>query len=217
MGVKKKLTANEFQAYVNAKMNKTKEQQQVINYFFDQPKEVPGCLQKPQYMSDSEYMQLINNKLTSINIYKRALSKIGIDEDEVKEIDPVHFGGFLFDKAWYKKTEAGTFVSSIYCDSWLFFSSHEVYLYQYTIYMNEDKKREKTEQYFYQDITAFVTRTEDKKAKTTDNNTIEVEENMLAVVVPGTTLEIAVNDFDGKFDKSIQGMRNLLKEKKHQN
>lgn len=194
-----------------ASVGKNEEQRKVIEYFLKQE----GCLSKN--MTDDEYLALVRRKRDSLNLKQKALSKIGLDEDELQEIPPIMFEGFTFKNAWSKRRANGNWVSSAYQVSWLFFSATEVYIYQYTMNMDEDKKSESTEEYFYRDVTSFNTRTEtEKNAKDIHGNKIEVESNKFAIIVPGATLCVALDDTNGDFEAAIQGMKQKLREKKMQ-
>ena len=185
-----------------ASRGKNAEQIKVIEYFLKSE----GCFSKN--MTDDEYMAIVRKK--------RALSKIGLDEDELQEIPPIMFEGFTFKNAWSKRRANGNWVSSAYQVSWLFFSATEVYIYQYTMNMDEDKKSESTEEYFYRDVTSFNSRTETEDAKDNHGNKIEVESNKFCIVVPGATLTVALQDTTGDFESAIQGMKQKLREKKMQ-
>ena len=189
---------------------KNAEQIQVIKYFL----KTEGCLSKN--MSDEEYMGLVRRKRDSLNLKRRALNKIGLDEDELREIPPIVFEGFTFKNAWSKRRANGSWVSSAYQVSWLFFSATEVYIYTYTMNMDEDKKAESTEEYFYTDVTSFNSRTETEEAKDNHGNKIEIESNKFCIVVPGATLSVALPDSTGDFESAIQGMKQKLREKKTQ-
>lgn len=191
-------------------VGKNEEQRKVIEYFLKQE----GCLSKN--LTDDEYIALVHKKRDSLNLKQKALSKIGLDEEELKEIPPIMFEGFTFKNAWSKRRANGNWVSSAYQVSWLFFSSTEVYIYQYTMNMDEDKKSESTEEYFYRDVTSFNTRTETEEAKDNSGNKIEVESNKFAIIVPGATLCVALEDTNGDFEAAIQGMKQKLREKKMQ-
>lgn len=193
-----------------ASVGKNEEQRKVIEYFLKQE----GCLSKN--MTDDEYLALVRRKRDSLNLKQKALSKIGLDEDELQEIPPIMFEGFTFKNAWSKRRANGNWVSSAYQVSWLFFSATEVYIYQYTMNMDEDKKSESTEEYFYRDVTSFNTRTETENAKDNHGNKIEVESNKFAIIVPGATLCVALDDSNGDFEAAIQGMKQKLREKKMQ-
>lgn len=189
---------------------KNEEQKKVIEYFLKSE----GCLSKN--ITDDEYLSLVYKKRDSLNLKQKALSKIGLDEDELQEIPPIMFEGFTFKNAWSKRKANGNWVSSAYQVSWLFFSATEVYIYQYTMNMDEDKKSESTEEYFYRDVTSFNTRTETEIAKDNSGNKIEVESNKFAIIVPGATLCVALDDTTGDFEAAIQGMKQKLREKKMQ-
>ena len=193
-----------------ASAGKNEEQRKVIEYFLKQE----GCLSKN--MTDEEYLAIVRKKRDSLNLKQRALSKIGLDEDELQEIPPIMFEGFTFRNAWSKRRANGNWVSSAYQVSWLFFSATEVYIYQYTMNMDEDKKSESTEEYFYRDVTSFNSRTETEEAKDNHGNKIEVESNKFCIVVPGATLTVALQDTTGDFESAIQGMKQKLREKKMQ-
>ncbi|HRS64319.1 MAG TPA: hypothetical protein P5519_00340 [Spirochaetia bacterium] len=188
---------------------KTPDQVKVLKYFL----KPEGCMSKN--MSDDEYFSMVIAKRDALNLKARALGKIGLDEDELQEIPPVMFEGFTFQDAWAKKRANGNWVSSSYQISWLFFSTTQVYLYQYVIYMDEDKKREYSEEYFYKDVTNFSTRSETEKTKGTLGNSIEVETTKFALVVPGATLTVAIEG-SKNFEDAIQAMKQKLREKKMQ-
>jgi len=195
------------------KKDKNPEQQKVIDYFLKEP----GCLSKN--ISDDEYEKLISIKANSLKSKEKALSKLGVDEDQVNEIQPVMFEGYSFKNAWYKRKANGDWVSSAYQISWLFFSSTQIYLYQYIFNMDEDKKFELTEEYFYRDVTSFSTRTETELAKEVKNGKMskaEIESNKFLIIVPGASLTIAVDKTDDDYENIIQGMKQKLREKKDQ-
>ena len=202
-------------AYSSAIQGKTEEQRQVISYLFDKPKVAGGCFKKDQFMTDDEFMEIVRNKKASLNLRKKAIDKIGLDEDELAEMPPVCFEGFVFNDAWTKKLRSGRYVSSSYQVSWIFFSSDEIYLYQYIIYLDEDKKRELTEEYFYSDVTSFSTRTESEYAKNNHGEKFGVETNKFAMIVPGATLTVALEDSSGDFEEAIRRMKFKLREKKN--
>lgn len=186
---------------------KNLEQVKVIEYFCKQE----GCLSKN--MTDDEYMQLVLKKRDSINFKEKALSKIGLDEDEVREIAPAKFEGFVFKNAYAKRRANGCWVSSAYQVSWVFFSSTQVYIYRHTFNMDEDKKNESTDEFFYKDVTSFSTSSETEIARGLGNEKFEVETNRFCMVVPGDKLYVPM---DGVADSEtiIQAMKQKLREKK---
>ena len=188
---------------------KTEEQQKVIKYFVAQE----GCMSKN--ISDDEYIQMVQRKRDSQNFRAKAMSKIGLDESEVNEIPPAMFEGFVYKNAYAKKRANGSWVSSSYQVAWLFFSSTQVYIYRNTFNMDEDKKSESTDEFFYKDVTSFSTSSETETARGLGNQKFEVETNKFYMVVPGDKLYVSM---DGVRDSEsiIQGMKNKLREKKSQ-
>jgi hypothetical protein len=188
---------------------KTLEQAKVIRYFVQQE----GCMKKN--MSDDEYSRMVQAKRDTLNLKSRALSKIGLDEDQVSEISPAMFEGFVYQNAYAKKRANGQWVSSSYQVSWVFFSSDQVYLYSYTFNMDDDNKKERTDEFFYRDVTSFSTSSETEKAKGNSGQQIEVETNKFAMVVPGDKLYMSMDGVTDA-DRIIQGMKQKLREKKTQ-
>lgn len=193
--------------------NRNSDQKQVIRYFM-----LDGCLKKT--MSDQEYDAKVRAYAERLNVRERAMNKIGLDESELKEIEPVHFEGYYFDekKTFFKVGKDGLYRSSAYQISWLFFSSTQVYLYQYTFNMDEDGKRECTEEYFYKDITNFSTSADtvetpywsQKEKKWLLQN---VDSNRFKLIVPGDSF-YCVMEQNEYTERAIQGMKAKLREKK---
>lgn len=136
---------------------KTPDQVKTIEYFCKE-----GCMTKT--ITDEEYLQMVRTKRDAMNFKQKALDKIGLDEDEVSEIPPAMFEGFVYKNAYAKQNASGKWVSSAYQVSWVFFSSTQVYLYSYTFNMDEDKKNERTDEFFYKDVTSFSTLSESDTA-----------------------------------------------------
>ena len=214
------MTSQELAAYrqqINQmKRGRTAEQKKVIDYFAD----LGGCLSS--VMKDQDYDALVAAKVNGINFKERALNKIGLDESQVNEIEPIHFASWYHDdrKTFAKQGKDGLWRSSAYQVSWIFFSDTQVYLYQYTFHMDEDTKREATEEYFYKDITNFSSTTDTVEKMVSRSgcmsNTIirsTVENDVFALIVPGDKLRCSMTRSDYT-ERAIQGMKAKLREKK---
>lgn len=94
---------------------RTEEQKKVIRYFLGGG----GCLSKT--MSDEEYEAAVMAKARSMDFKQKALNKIGLDESQVNEIEPVHFEGYYFDekKTYAKWGKDRKWRSSAYQISWI--------------------------------------------------------------------------------------------------
>jgi hypothetical protein len=188
---------------------KTPEQAAVIKYFVQQE----GCLKKN--MPDDEYRSMVNARKNSLNLKKKALDKIGLDEDQVNEISPAMFEGYVFKNAYAKQLANGHWVSSAYQVTWIFFGSDQVYFYSYTFNMDEDKKSEATDEYFYKDVTSFSTMSETEKTKSINGQEREVESSKFSMGVSGEKIKVSM-DGDSNAEAKIQGMKQKLREKKTQ-
>ena len=164
-------------------------------------------------MSDDEYSAMVIKKRDSLNLRQKALNKIGLDEDEVSEIPPAVFEGYVFKNAFAKKRANGNWVSSAYQVAWLFFSSTQIYIYRYTFNMDEDKKSESTDEFFYKDVTSFSTSSETETAHGLGDAKFEVETNKFKMVVPGDKIFVSMDGVSNSED-IIQAMKQKLREKK---
>jgi hypothetical protein len=193
--------------------NRNDEQKKVIRYFA-----VDGCLSKT--MSDVQYDELVKSTISKQDFKKKALDKIGLDESELKEIDPVHFEGWAYGKivSYAKRGKDGNWRSSAYQVSWLFFSSTQVYLYQNTIHFDKDDKKVVTEEYFYKDITNFSTSTDTEETPYWNTKQKKwllenVNHNRFALTVPGAQFYCSLEQNDYT-ERAIQAMKAKLREKK---
>ena len=192
--------------------NKTEEQRVIIRYLCDYPEDgCCGCGATP-LLTDAQYIAKVQEKFTASKIRDTGMLKLGLDKDQVNEIPPVKFEGFVFDKALAKRTANGNWVSSKYQVSWLFFSSEQVYLYEFTFDMTDNSTREHTEEFFYRDITSFSTNYTTEKAYRY-KELVDISTNKFQLVVPGTYFSIAMGEDK---DDVIQAMRQKLREKKQE-
>ncbi|MDR1317226.1 MAG: hypothetical protein LBK13_10170 [Spirochaetales bacterium] len=202
-----------------ALQGRSPEQQKVIKYFMAPE----GCFSKN--ISDEEYDQLVLSKYTGLNLKQRALDKTGVDESQVNEIPPCEFKNWHYDKnARAKRGKDGRMRTSAYQVTWLLFSDKQVYVYQYTFNMDEDGKKEKTEEYFYKDITNFSTSSESEEKETWEAGkgclnkvpTVSrknVDHDIFKLIVPGDQFSCDMIN-DSEAEDKIKAMKNKLREKK---
>lgn len=167
------------------------------------------CVTKAKgVVSDAEYDAEVAKMLN--NIQGRALQKLGIDIDEVKEIAPISFDGYGYKGARRAKKGAdGLWRTDIYKCVVLFFSNNEVHCYTYLFNTVDGTQSENTDVYFYRDIVSVSTNT------STDlvlNNNVTYEEFVLTTA-GGTSLNVSIRD-TGNAQRSINAMRQLLRAKK---
>ena len=164
--------------------------------------------QKKGIVTDAEYDNSVAANLN--NMKSRALAKLGIDEDEVREAAPISFGGYKYigaDKL--KRGEDRLYRTNKYETVMLFFSSNEVHCYTYTFDTTMSKQTEATDVYFYKDIVSVSTASDSVKVLETD---VEYEAFKLTTA-GGTSISISLRDVDNA-QRSINAMRSLIKSKK---
>lgn len=205
---------------------KTKNQVNAIKFFHGIPiKE--GCLNK-EYLSYDGYMDIVKSKRDELNDKRRAMKKLGIDEEQIKEIDPICFEGFRYE---YRKLNPyvtykdSNLCSSMYEITWLFFGDDQLYIYNYTFDTTDDNKSDTTFEYFYKDITAFVTNSDSIQKKVwetsgegcstkTESKIRNITSDLFEIKVPGDSFSCALSSSE-KYTNSISAMKQKLREKKN--
>ncbi len=189
----------------------TADQKTAINYFIPES----GCKGLFNKISDEDYDAVVKSLVNSSNTYQRALDKIGLDESELKEIPPVTLYGYE-SSSFAKTTATGAYRSNLYSVTHLFFSSTQVYMYQIILNTMKNERKERTEEYFYKDITNFSTSTDTAESLQYKGcfgtpNRVSVEIQRFALIVPGDKFYCATY---GDIDQQIKAIKNKLREKK---
>lgn len=189
----------------------TADQKKAINYFIPDT----GCKALFSKVKDEEYDAIVAAAIKASNSFNKALDKIGLDESELKEIPPVTLYGYE-DSAFSTTTATGAYRSNLYSITHLFFSSTQVYMYQLIFNTMKNEKKERTEEYFYKDITNFSTSTDTTeslqfKGCVGTPNRISVEIQRFSLIVPGDKFSCATY---GDIEANVKAMKNKLREKK---
>jgi len=166
---------------------------------------------------DDEIDRICQNNIQSMN--DKALIKLGVDEDEVKLIEPIKVSGYYYyaigSQPLFKKGKDGRWRSSNYESTIMLFSENQIHAYTYRFSLVENEKSELTDEYFYKDVVSVSTSTDNvsftnPETKKPDNITFQ---NFKLTTSGGTSISNAMWD-SGTVENSIQGMRQLLKQKK---
>ena len=197
--------------------HKTVEQKMIIQTFF-RPKK-GGCLAfKPKEMTPEEYEALVSQWREKLALKQKGLLKLGIDEDQVKEIAPICFWGYNYDKPVYTRARYASKIQ----ETWLFFSDTQIYVYSYTFSMTDAFHSEKTEEYFYKDVTSFSTFNDHTETvnyfeegcpKREVGKKSQVDTAFFKIVVPGETFMCPIIVTQSN-EQKIQAMKQKLREKK---
>lgn len=182
---------------------KSQFQKNIIIYFLRRCK-----LKMP--ITDDDFYGFISWFRNDYNSAENVLGQLGVDEDEVKEIAPVHFEGFRYSGAYLKTNSKKQLVSSIYETSWLFFSSNQIFVYKATMNLFDNTIHVVADEFFYRDIVSFSTLS-DREVTNTGMNIPMDSFSMLNSGGERFTCSMT-NVPDAK--ASIDGMKQLLREKK---
>lgn len=213
--------------------NKSASEQFAIRYFAGVPIK-SGCFNKT-FATDTDYLNIVNEQVGSLESRKiRALSRLGVDEDQVCEIPPVCFQGFtlLADEVkgikhdWVRLTANGHIVTPTKELTWLFFGNEQVYVYKIRVDTCDNSlKSERTQEYFYKDVTAFASSSDSIRTKVPTikkgcgQEVVElvdrtVDKESFRIVVPGEIFECPLSPEDDNESK-ISAMKQKLREKKN--
>ena len=211
--------------YTALKFGKSKEQKQYIDFFAKLAGVKTGCLSKVKSkMTVQEYENKVMERCNSLNVKQRAIQRIGIDESEISEINPILLHAFDFDdKDALVGIKDGVAVSSLYEVTWLFFSQTEIYAYSLQFDMTSDEIFEQTREYFYQDIVSFETYNHlvenirkkigcgcfGKEKPIKDNYVVD----SFKLTVPGDSFSVSMRGSGNQFE-SIMAAKAMLREKK---
>lgn len=204
------------------KRGKTPEQKRAIDFFLDDG----GCFKsKGSSLTMNEYQKMVAAKYNQLNLRARAIEKIGFDESQIQEIDPILLTAFHFDDDSLVKVQGNEAVSDKFSTTWIFFSDLQMFTYQYIFELTSDNTWEYTHDFFYKDIVDFRTsrRVREKidpvagcgcfnkdKDGYVKNNFVDYD---LDVSVPGLTYNISARYTDA-IENSIHAARAMLREKK---
>jgi len=167
--------------------------------------------------TDSEIDQACLDQVK--NLKDLALKKHGLDADQVKEADPIQFDGYFFENIrsgfLYKMGKDNIPRSSNYEAVSFVFSAEQVYCYKYRFSITTDEKSESTEEYFYRDIVSASTQSDTKNYKTKDGKDIPINYQYFKLATSGGSLQASILNM-GDAERSINGMKSLLRNKKQQ-
>lgn len=197
---------------------RSNDQQQVIHYFLDER----GCLAKG--ILDADFDANKERQINALNLKQKALNKLGLDEDQVKEVEPICLIGPFYDKCRRRRGSDNINRYSAYQVTYIFCSSEQVYVYQYTINLDSDEKKERAEEYFYKDITNFTTIDDTEELEFDfskgcmnglETKRIKVDTNRFKIAIPGDDPFLCSMIPNDETEGKIQALKAKLREKKN--
>jgi hypothetical protein len=174
-------------------------------------------------VGDDDIDKVYKNNLKNLKLM--AINKLGIDEDQVKEYNPISFRWYDYEplmkiKPQYKMGVDGKLRSSHCKGSIYLFSAEQIYYYEYRFSLLENKKQEMTDEYFYSDIVSVSTKSDiitygdENTAFGAATQSVNVETFTLTTSA-GTSVGAALENIENA-QSSINTLKNLLREKKQQ-
>ena len=125
--------------------------------------------------------------------------------------DPIYFRGQDYSKkAMWRKYENGEYLTSIQTYSAILFTVDQVVVYTFVQDFRNDTHKERTEEYFYKDITNV--KTSDEEFTSPDGVTQNV--NKVVIAAAGGSLDICLYSLTDEVEESIQAMKQLIRQKK---
>ena len=209
------------------KEGRTDTQKSVIDYFFLDSKASGGCLSgEAKPITDSAFDELLKNKIREIGFEAKSLEKTGVDESEVQEIKPVFLQGYEFGEpdALIHRGKDEVWRCSHYQLTMIYFSSKQIFFYQYSFNLINDETTEFTDEYFYKDITNFSTTLETREKKIqghaggclsneTKMKIEKVQYSSFRLVVPNDVKKCSMTS-SKELEETIAGIKNKLRDKK---
>lgn len=182
-------------------------------YFDDEKK---GCFKKKSdhKMTDAEYDAHFEKMVQAQNFKAKALEALLLDESEVNEIEPIHFGYQIFDKT--EKCRYGTdnhWRYSKWQETWIFFTKTSLLAYQCEFYSDRNDKTEITYEYQYKDITS-VKVAEDTEEIINNDGQFFRKSCKFEICVPGDSLTCTFSNNDEQVN-SVKAMKAVIRDKKN--
>lgn len=201
----------------NFKKQFTNEQWDLVKNYFAVSQ---GCGKKP--MTHEEYLKRVKDKVEKLDLYNKALNKIGLDESELKEIPPIKVVGFVFNNPLAVTGQQNKY-TNLFETTYILFSSTQVYIYTYVLDMLSASNKERSDEYFYKDIVNITTLDESREftsfkvgcigAATPQKETKQFSQ--LQIVVPGDKLYCAIDpESNPDLETQLKAAKAKIREKK---
>ncbi len=165
-------------------------------------------------MTDEEYKRRVAEKIAAMRIADRALRQLGLDEEQVREIEPIVLQDKVVDKislTVYNELER-TLYSSTQSVMYIYFTDDQLYVYKIQFDMCCNVVDEWTSEFFYTDI-CDVSSHVDKNVLTFGGNKIEYSTVSFSIVAQNTSISFTMDGNNAR-EASINAMRQKIREKK---
>jgi len=193
---------------------KSPEQKRVVKYFLS-----TGCLAAIFRISDNEFDQILTQRVRQYDIYQMALSRLGLDPEQVSEINPIFLDGYVRSSMLQRIGTDLVARSAEYSLTCLLFSETQLYRYTFIFSLASGDTWEYSEEYFYKDVTSVSMTKENDEQKYAsgclglDLTRVNVITPSLKIVVPSSSFTCAMRE---EHEPNVLGMIAKLRDKKQQ-
>ena len=165
-------------------------------------------------MTDEEYEKMVEEKISSMNIGQLSLVKLGLDEEQVKEIQPIIFRDkVITDESLKVRNDENYSVhSSTQHVTYLYFTDEQLFVYKIQFDMCCNMQNEWTDEFFYKDI-CDVSLSESRNVLAYGNTKFEYSTVAFKIIATNSEIGFVLEGDKLRMD-SIQAMKQKIREKK---
>ncbi len=166
-------------------------------------------------LSDAEYEALVLKKAEEMDIAHLGLQKLGLTEDQVREIQPIVLSGKVvkdFSLTVYNK-DTHAYHSSTHYVTYLYFTDDQLFVYKVRFDMCCNMQDEWTSEFFYRDICDVSSHTY-RNVLTLENYQFEYSTMSFTIITTNSSISFEMDAADHNVE-SIQAMKRKIREKKN--
>lgn len=169
-----------------------------------------------QLLTDAEYEQLVNAKIEEMNIAELGLEKLGLDPDQVKEINPIVIRDKVINdnSLTVRNKQDNSIHSSTQHVTYLYFTDEQLFVYKIQFDMCCNMQYEWASEFFYKDICDISTHTS-RNVLTLDDFKFEYSTVTFNIIASNSKIGFVL-DGNNENIGSIQAMKHKIREKKAQ-
>ena len=165
-------------------------------------------------MTDEEYEQLVDQKIEEMDIKSLGLDRLGLDPDQIKEINPIILRDKVIDKysfTVYNDEDESTHSSTQHV-TYLYFTDEQLFVYKIVFDMCCNVQNEWAHEFFYTDICDIQSYTS-KNILKTDHGDFEYSTVSFNIISANSEIGFVI-DGDNENINSLQAMKQKIRERK---
>ena len=165
-------------------------------------------------MTDAEYEELVAKRIEAMNIGQVSLDKLGLDPDQVKEIQPIILKDKVIKDHSFRVKNKDSLHSSTQHVTYLYFTDEQLFVYKIVFDMCCNMQEEWASEFFYKDICDVSSYTT-KNVLAIDDFKFEYSTVSFEIIASNSKIGFDI-DGDNENVGSIQAMKQKIRERKAQ-